>query len=287
MTNSKNTFCFIFLISLFFFLISSGIGLAADTLTITTYYPSPYGVYNEMRSTRMAIGPDYINNTAYCWQGSCTNNIASTTDLVVEGNVGIGTTGPGTTLDVVGSPNSFNTPAMVLLIERPYNPGNSYTAAASFNLSGPNPTTRLDIALLNGNNQYTGTTDTNVMTLLSNGNVGIGTTSPTGNLDVENSNKTATLCLNGKCSANSLGTPGYSKLPGGLIIEWGAAQETSGNNAPQLVTLPLAFPNACLQAVGGSSSTGTYGGAYCSSATQIYIWANNNTGGVQWIAIGY
>jgi len=77
--------------------------LADDTLTITTYYPSPYGVYNEMRSKRIAIGDDYIDHTAYCWEtGDCTTTINTNADLVVEGNVGIGTTNPGTKLGVAG-----------------------------------------------------------------------------------------------------------------------------------------------------------------------------------------
>lgn len=47
--------------------------------------------------------------------------------------------------------------------------------------------------------------------------------------------------------ANSLGSNGYQKLPGGLIIQWvkGAAATTE---ASQAVTLPITFPSACLMA---------------------------------------
>ncbi|MFA5346456.1 MAG: hypothetical protein WC315_09320, partial [Candidatus Omnitrophota bacterium] len=41
---------------------------AEDTLTITTYYPSPYGVYRELRAKRIAIGDDYIDGANYTWQ---------------------------------------------------------------------------------------------------------------------------------------------------------------------------------------------------------------------------
>jgi hypothetical protein len=75
---------------------------ADETLTITTYYPSPYGVYRELRSQRMAIGDNYINGSAYCWEGSCTTTINADADLVVQGNVGIGTTEPKNKLDVEG-----------------------------------------------------------------------------------------------------------------------------------------------------------------------------------------
>lgn len=55
-----------------------------DSLTFTTYYPSPYGSYNEMRVNKMSVGRayhDYLTNIA-------DNN------LIVEGNVGIGTANP-------------------------------------------------------------------------------------------------------------------------------------------------------------------------------------------------
>ena len=70
----------------------SFLAYADESITITTYYPSPYGSYNELRATRMAIGSDYINSVSYCWSGSCTNTIPAATNLIVEGNVGIGTT---------------------------------------------------------------------------------------------------------------------------------------------------------------------------------------------------
>ena len=66
-----------------------------ETLTITTYYPAPYGVYNELRSKRMAIGDTYYDGSRFCWPGgSCTTAIDTNADLIVEGNVGIGTTEP-------------------------------------------------------------------------------------------------------------------------------------------------------------------------------------------------
>ena len=42
--------------------------LAQETLTLTTYYPAPYGVYVELRSKRMAIGNNYFDPSAYPWK---------------------------------------------------------------------------------------------------------------------------------------------------------------------------------------------------------------------------
>src|SRR3990167_766825 len=76
-----------------------------ETLTITTYYPAPYGVYSEMRAKRMAVGDKYYDGSQYCWSpATCANQIDGitsscwpncNTNLIVEGKVGIGTVAPG------------------------------------------------------------------------------------------------------------------------------------------------------------------------------------------------
>ncbi len=76
----------------------------AEEITLTTYYPSPYGVYEEMRSKKMAIGDAYYDSSSHCWPGGpCPSVIDGAADLVVEGNVGIGTTNPSEELDVDGN----------------------------------------------------------------------------------------------------------------------------------------------------------------------------------------
>jgi len=97
-----------------------------------------------------------------------------------SGNVGIGTSSLIGKLDVAGSLTT-TTPSNVLVLSRPYNPGVAFHTAASFRLSNPNTNvnnTRLDIALQQGNSVSPVTPDTTVMTLLGDGRVGIGTTSP-------------------------------------------------------------------------------------------------------------
>ncbi|MFH1519139.1 MAG: tail fiber domain-containing protein [Candidatus Omnitrophota bacterium] len=75
----------------------------AEDITLTTYYPAPYGVYNEVRSLRLAIGTNYYDSGEYCWSGACTNIIDSDDILLVEGNVGINTWNPDVALDIVGN----------------------------------------------------------------------------------------------------------------------------------------------------------------------------------------
>ena len=87
--NKKNIVLLLFLLFNFFNLV-----LAQETITITTYYPSPYGVFSELKATKVAIGDNFYDNTQYCWGGACAALIDANADLVVESNVGIGTVEP-------------------------------------------------------------------------------------------------------------------------------------------------------------------------------------------------
>ena len=72
--------------------IFAGLGYAEDQLTITTYYPSPYGNYRELSAQRMKIGTTYSDS----------GTTVADNDLIVEGNVGIGTKAPTVKLEVNG-----------------------------------------------------------------------------------------------------------------------------------------------------------------------------------------
>ena len=126
------------LIAVSFILVAPFFALAED-ITITTYYPSPYGSYRELRSARIAIGDNYIDPVAYTWE--VTNGdggeVDFQADLVVQGNVGIGMTSPSGKLIV----------------------------------RGLGTTTGVGLQTENSNG-------TALVTTLDNGNVGIGTTTP-------------------------------------------------------------------------------------------------------------
>ena len=65
----------------------------AESITITTYYPSPVGVYNDLRAKKMAIGNTYYDPTL---------TLVSDDNLIVEGRVGIGVTVPSVALEING-----------------------------------------------------------------------------------------------------------------------------------------------------------------------------------------
>jgi hypothetical protein len=72
----------------------------AEEITITSYYPSPYGVYNALQTDKFAVGD---NNG----DGSFTSADVPTTpgEVWIDGNVGIGNgaVSPTATLDVNGT----------------------------------------------------------------------------------------------------------------------------------------------------------------------------------------
>lgn len=57
--------------------------------------------------------------------------------------------------------------------------------------------------------------------------------------------------------ANSLGTTGYQKLPGGLILQWGNSPQSSAS-AAATVTLPLTFPSGCIALLMTDSGNAAY-----------------------------
>ena len=92
--------------------------------------------------------------------------------------------------------------------------------------------------------------------------------------------------------ANGLNTAtnGYQKLPGGLIIQWGGAtfSGTTGETG-EVITLPIAFPNAFLRITG--TGNGGYGenaiGITIISKSQFRGYGAFSDTGFHWIAIGY
>jgi hypothetical protein len=73
----------------------SGFAIAQDTeeITLTTYYPAPYGEYDGLSATSMAIGETY-------------GVPVDSGDLVVEGRIGIGTTSPQRRLELTSHSRS-------------------------------------------------------------------------------------------------------------------------------------------------------------------------------------
>ncbi|MDD5005155.1 MAG: hypothetical protein PHS93_01465 [Candidatus Omnitrophica bacterium] len=142
-------------------LLSVSFSLAEERITLTTYYPAPYGIYKELRADQMAVGSAYRN--------SALNNGT----LIVSGKVGIGTDNPTAMLHVAGAGGSFR-------LERTYPP--EWLSGMNFSFPSGYPTIYSDTGdqLRFGVNGSA----TPVITIASTGNVGIGTPSPAAKLHV-------------------------------------------------------------------------------------------------------
>ena len=92
-------------------------------------------------------------------------------------------------------------------------------------------------------------------------------------------------------SNQSLGTNGYQKLPGGLIMQWGVAASMAGGEN-RTITYPIAFPNGVfnIQTTINSNYDTTEIAYVYNINTSNFVMANSNPGsllGVYWSAIGY
>lgn len=90
--------------------------------------------------------------------------------------------------------------------------------------------------------------------------------------------------------------PGYFKLPGGTIVQWGAASNITANGNTQ-ITFPVAFPNAFLignatAVSGNASASGVVVSLAAVLSTGMTLLTKNHPGNgndinVHWLAIGY
>ncbi|MFH0827319.1 MAG: hypothetical protein V1923_05510 [Candidatus Omnitrophota bacterium] len=80
---------------LFLILFLSPSGFTQETLTITTYYPSPYGSYNELRANELRVKQMTVGS-AYQSESLADG------ELLVSGSIGIGTITPRSKLEIVG-----------------------------------------------------------------------------------------------------------------------------------------------------------------------------------------
>jgi len=156
--------------------------LFAEEITITTYYPSPFGSYNELTANQMKIGAAY----------SAAATAFEPNGLLVEGDVGIGTSNPSGSLEVAGGiravtglPTSANTSD----VGYSFGPDGD---TGVFRTGGINPFTSGDLAFVMDSQERVRISGAPATA----GNVGIGITAPVLRLDVRgNSTKTTTAAL--------------------------------------------------------------------------------------------
>ena len=82
--------------------------------------------------------------------------------------------------------------------------------------------------------------------------------------------------------------PGYFKLPGGTIVQWGATTDLSADGTTE-ITLPLAFPNEAFVAIATATVSGITTSAILSGQTKLNVIAKGYASTpfkIYWVAIG-
>ena len=253
------------------------LSFAQENITITTYYPSPYGSYRELRVQRLAIGENYSISSQYCWDGVCTNYIdddsnpgtPTNIDLVVEGSVGIGAYSipQGTQLYVHGPATTG-----FIGIDGDTNAGiritKAGTSAGIIELGDPAGENNLRIRSEAGRGLDLGTNATQGRLFInSSGNVGIGTMSPSVRLHISGPAGGAIRITDGNqgagrvltSNANGVGTwqdSGGVILPGtlcGMADVTGTTTQVNCNGFNPGVSCPAGYSRALVAQIDGNS----------------------------------
>jgi hypothetical protein len=77
-----------------FCLLTSFTCLAQETLTITTYYPAPFGIYQRMATNTLGVGDNDGSGVVDAADSPNSAVIGQSGDIWISGDVGIGTTSP-------------------------------------------------------------------------------------------------------------------------------------------------------------------------------------------------
>ncbi len=240
---------------------------AAETLTITTYYPSPYGVYNEMRAKRIAIGDDYVDTANYTWEETDGDGgeVDYLADLIVEGNVGIGTVNPSSKFHLRNSSYNYKD-----LIVDSAAPAIRLADSEAHNSFGIIADSRFYITTQTNANRYTAAPGTYLMTIDSSGYVGINSTTPPSRFVVKSSGSpyNAGVFIGGTTAFSILPYDGIVYLSAGTYYENGVWQYYYSGAGASLFAITE---------TGGAHWYSGTGASYSNVASNVTLWNASGT----------
>ena len=226
----------IFFIVFLFCVFCIGISVIAEEITLTTYYPAPYGAYQQLD---IFGGDIYLNDTVdgtrtigtrdVSGMGGNIVNLALSANIIDENtkgailipnnNLGIGTEeeGPNAKLSL----GHDTAPQKLLLLDTTYRYGFGVMDGEFRQFFPDNGTDHLSI----GTNSIDGEhTWTEKLRITKEGNVGIGTTEPTAKLHVNGEVKAVSYSINDTAGVDSIFRTGniWIRVTKGIITYVGA-----------------------------------------------------------------
>lgn len=217
----------------------------ADQLTLTTYYPAPFGMYQEMRVMgKLGVGTtDPANkldvNGSVAIGAYAGNNVAPASSLIVSGNVGIRTSTPYAPLHVHQDLASFASPSALGLFATGANqPALIAASRYGYAFSAADaklPMNHVGIYALGSD----GTKSNSIgfagyfamgKTYFAD-NVGVGTTNPTSRLTVDDGSGAYSTPGNNPLGLFITGTKNRPSLSAISADNYGVAQPNLGNTA--------------------------------------------------------
>lgn len=280
----------------------------------TTWFPNTSAAWSITGNTGINAATNFLGTTDAQPLAFRTNN-AERMRILANGNIGINETAPTNLLHIRGA-GSFRyqdtNQAVGRLLTSDVNGVASWAAApAALPGTGWTKTGNAGTSPIAPLNNFIGTTDaqafvirtnnTEALRVLTNGNVGIGTTTPTAKLDVteneinlpiirgQNTNNTAgsvSTGILGQAFATSLGSAGVlGASTGGGNNEigvlgdysvWGAAVYGQGTGAVIANDLTPARDYGVYGSVDSAVGTGVYGKTLSTAATSFGMYCNGN-----------
>ena len=251
----------------------------AEDMTITTYYPSPNGTYDALSVKRLSVGDTNADGSINASDVSATSGY-----LLVADKLGIGTITPQTKLQINAADEDYTFP----------NPGSTARGALFIRSTTSDKETGITFSSANSNNaqagiyvhqdnaagthMYLATTGSYAtgpqarMTILNNGNIGIGTTAPAGHapsrkaLIVADTTNDALLEIWGSASGKSL----FQSVGGSTYVGNLAAGTGAGN---LFLTYGAGTTGIFMNGTSGNIGIGT---TSPSSPLEVYYALNGN-----------
>ena len=254
---------------------STSLTLSNATVTVTTANLSGIYTNGAVNAASYTVGTNFVANTTGVYTTGIVNAASHTVGTAVVANAtGVYTTGTVNTATFTAA-TSANVGANIQITTSAITVGNS-SLAASVSVSVSNNTSNVQITPANIT-----VANSTVSSVLGNGTISVVNATVTSN--------TLTLGTSNASGHTTYGSAGYTYLPNGLKMMWGAI--TTANSTANIISFSaqtgFAFTTNCFSLTVTSNAVASVPAAYTVNATNFTLITNSVTAStVSFMAIG-